>query len=121
MVYASRRSLCLLLSLLALAIEDSHAQSFVPTGNMMVPRYGNSATVLQDGRVLIAGGGSGAEIYDPVSGTFTETGAPIQQRFGQAAVLLRDGRVLLVGGCQCTMAELYNPKSGTFTRTGDML
>src|SRR5215471_12996749 len=104
MVYISRRSFCLLLILLTLAIEDSHAQSFVPTGNMMVPRYGNSATLLQDGRVLFAGGEYGAtgsaEIYDPLSGTFAKTGAPIQRRSGHVAVLLPDGRVLLVGGCQ---------------------
>ena len=128
MVYAFRRSLCLFLSLLALAMEDSHAQSFVPTGNMLAPRYGNSATLLQDGRVLIAGGehgpgaAPGAEIYDPGSGTFAETGAPIQSRIFHAAVVLGDGRVLLVGGCQpcAAMAELYNPKNGRFTRTGDM-
>src|SRR5215475_3823031 len=103
MVYLSRRSFCLLLILLTLAVADSHAQSFVPTGNMMAPRYGHSATLLQDGRVLIAGGpyaGSTAEIYDPVSGTFAKTGALIQQRFRHAAVLLPDGPVLLVGGCQ---------------------
>jgi len=116
------------LILLALAVTDLRAQSFVPTGTMARQRYGNSATLLQDGGVLIAGGDnfSGlapyAEIYDPLSGIFRETGAPIQRRSGHAAVLLRDGRVLLVGGCQpcAAIAELYNPRTGTFTRTGDM-
>jgi len=125
-----RGSFCLYLTLilLALAVTDLRAQSFVPAGTMTRPRYANSATLLQDGRVLIAGGeydaglAPSAEIYDPVSGTFAEMGAPIQRRSGHAAVLLRDGRVLLVGGCQpcAAIAELYNPGTGTFTRTGDM-
>ena len=128
--YNSHRSFCLYLSLilLALAVTDLRAQSFVPAGSMTRPRSGNSATLLQDGRVLIVGGDTtrglppSAEIYDPVSGTFVETGAPIQQRGDHSAVLLRDGRVLLVGGCQpcAAIAELYNPRTGTFTRTGDM-
>jgi hypothetical protein len=93
---------------------------------MTRPRSEYSATLLQDGRVLIAGGDPdktpSAEIYDPLSGTFAGTGAPIQLRIGHAAVLLRDGRVLLVGGCQpcAAIAELYNPKTGTFARTADM-
>ena len=62
MVYVARRSLFLLLVLLALPNVDSHAQSFVPTGNMMMPRLGHSATLLQDGRVLVAGG------YNPIDG-----------------------------------------------------
>jgi len=73
----------LLFILLVLALEDSHAQSFVLTGNMTVPRLAHSATLLPDGRVLIAGGADGngandrstAEIYDPATGTFTQTGA----------------------------------------------
>ena len=98
---------------------------------MTRPRTGNSATLLQDGRVLIVGGETTpqlthtAEIYDPVSGTFVETGAPTVWRIGQGAVLLRDGRVLFIGGSfwylpPTAIAELYNPKTGTFTRTGDM-
>lgn len=55
--------------------------TFGATGNMTTGRYAHTATVLDDGRVLVAGGfGSGfdaqatAELYDPATGTFTPTG-----------------------------------------------
>ena len=135
--YDSQRGsfyLSLSLILLALAVTDLQAQSFVSAGTMTRPRTRNSATLLQDGRVLIVGGDTTpglsptAEIYDPVSGTFTETGAPTVWRGGDGVVLLRDGRVLFMGGSSfefpykssSAIAELYNPKTGTFTRTGDM-
>ena len=141
MVYVARCSLFLLLVLLALPTVDTHAQSFVPTGNMMMPRLGHSATLLQDGRVLVAGGDiinfkgpsdgyslhatSAAEIYDPATGTFSETGAMTAARAWHVAVLLQDGRVLLVGidywQCECIpTADLYDPVTGKFTTTGHM-
>jgi hypothetical protein len=127
-------SFCLLLILIGLAVTDVNAQFFVPTGRMTRARNGHSATLLQDGRVLIAGGcdpfplscrdsSSSAEIYDPDSETFSETGSMIFPRRVHSAVLLLDGRVLIVGGCSgdCSgSAELYDSASGTFSRTGDM-
>jgi len=120
-----RRSSCLILVLIGLAVVDLQAQVFVPTGRMTRGRVTHSATLLQDGRVLIAGGeptGS-AEIYDPDSGTFAETGAMSSVRASHTAVLLRDGRVLIVGGCRlvCPInAELYDPNTGKFTTTREM-
>src|SRR5262245_23107500 len=129
----TRRSFFGVILLLMLTVTDVKAQVFVPTGHMIQARRGHSATLLQDGRVLIAGGcdplfcrdaSYSAEIYDPASETFTATGAMTFPRTAfHSAVLLLDGRVLLVGGCsgECSSsAELYNPATGTFSRTGDM-
>ncbi len=103
---------------------------------MNTARAQGTATLLSDGRVLIAGGeteGSDglldplatAELYDPQSGTFSPTGSMTAARFGHAATLLSDGRVLISGGTYGGMtslasAELYDPKAGTFSPTGSM-
>ncbi|HEX6895926.1 MAG TPA: kelch repeat-containing protein, partial [Bryobacteraceae bacterium] len=94
-----------------------------------------SATLLNDGRVFIAGGinsPSGVELYDPASGKFTAAAAPIQPHgYAHTATLLNDGRVLLVGGltlpgtggsCSDTSAgaEVYDPKSGSYSRVGPL-
>jgi hypothetical protein len=54
--------------------------TFVRTGSLTTLRWGHTATLLKDGRVLIAGGQNSntlatAELYDPASGTFTSTGS----------------------------------------------
>ena len=91
---------------------------------------GQSATLLADGRVLLAGGcGTAAEVYDPATGTFSLTGSLTASRGGSAATLLDDGRVLFTGGYNCApagedgiwaSAELYDPATGTFGPTGSM-
>ncbi len=116
-----------------------HAQSWSVTGSMGAQRAFFTATVLNDGGVLVAGGrnrqlyGLGtAELYNPATGTFSTTGNLNDRRADHAATLLKNGKVLIVGGdftvfmnsgtqhlCLAS-AELYDPSTGTFTRTGSM-
>jgi hypothetical protein len=105
------------------------AQNFTLTGSMTVAREGHTATLLNDGTVLIAGGFNGngflagAELYNPATGTFTLTGSLNEAREGHEATLLDDGTVLIAGGFNGTTlasAELYNPATRTFTLTGSL-
>ncbi len=101
---------------------------------MAQARAEHSATVLADGRVLLAGGAlvrnedyeaiSTAEIYDPASRTFAPAGAMQVARRSHAAVLLRDGRVLVAGGYQpiesLDSAEIFDPATGAWARVASM-
>ncbi len=77
-----------------------------PVAPMTQARSVHSATVLQDGRVLVIGGLQGdwslptqsAEVYDPVRNTWTPAASPSRTRGWHLAALLRDGSVLTAGG-----------------------
>lgn len=90
--------------------------TFTAAGDMTAARAGHTATLLQDGRVLIVGGDQTgtAELYDPSAGTFTPTGNG-STGHGGTATLLPDGQVLIASG---TKAELYDPSTGTFLPAG---
>jgi N-acetylneuraminic acid mutarotase len=91
-----------------------------------------TATLLSDGRVLVAGGYdvnfsalASAELYDPASGTWTATGSLAVARQGQTATLLSNGKVLVAGGLDSSFsptssAELYDPAAGTWSPAGTM-
>ena len=62
--------------LLASAAMADMPGTFQATGNMTVDRFAHTATLLPNGKVLIAGGmsaGATAELYDPATRTFTRT------------------------------------------------
>jgi hypothetical protein len=104
----------------------------ITTGaHMLEPRSGHTATLLRDGRVLIAGGMrrnqdfyKTAEIYDPSREDFKKTGDMTVQRVGHVAVLLRSGQVLIAGGWigrdTTDTAEVYDAATGRFTPIAHM-
>ena len=97
---------------------------FIYTDNLNTARDEHSATLLNNGSVLIAGGSGGdnelasAELYNP-AGTFTPTGSLNTARYEHTATVLPDGTVLIAGGYGSAgvlaSAEIYNPTAGTFT------
>jgi len=103
--------------------------TWTATGSLVTPRDSHTATLLADGKVLVASGLLGllasAELYDPASGTWTKTGSLANARQSHTATLLANGKVLVAGGFSniggdLASAELYDPASGTWTETGSL-
>ena len=117
----------------AAEIYDS-ATRFKRVGDLGLERVCHSATLLKDGKVLIAGGATGmiygvshhtAEIYDPEKATFAPTGDLTKARTCASAILRDDGTVLIKGGysrsttdgpqVDLSDSEIYDPTIGKFT------
>ena len=122
-----RVALCALAVVLFGATNPARGDSFKYTGAMNRARYTHTATLLPNGKVLVAGGydvissryESSAELYDPTSGTWTATGAMRTARGSSVATLLPNGKVLVAGGTDLntalSSAEIYDPATETWT------
>jgi len=99
-------------------------QDFAATTPMAFAHYGQSATRLADGRVVVVGGNTTqTELYDPVAAAWTTQGPTAAAHSSHGAALLADGRILVVGGTQFAQpaAELFDPAAGTWSAAAAML
>jgi chitodextrinase len=102
--------------------------AFSAAGSLATQREGHTATLLPNGKVLVAGGtllGASAELYDPATNTWSAAGSPATVRYYHTATLLLNGKVLIAGGSlggtpDLASAELYDPTSNTWSAAGSL-
>src|SRR5262245_48112624 len=144
------RLMCLILALAGLlsgiilapdragrASAQAPGPSWSLTGSLFRARTGHTATLLANGKALVAGGYNDAapplnseELYDPATGTWRSAGHLNSIRFGHTATLLPNGKVLVAGGANrffpppisvLNSAELYDPATGVWSITGALI
>ncbi len=113
---------------------DLASGTFSAAAPMTTPRMAFTATALNNGKVLVAGGLDNssnvldsAELYDPAERKFVAVSNPMSdRRVFHTATLLPSGKVLLTGGATnlsgdtTNSADLYDPASNSFSPTSAM-
>src|SRR5437899_8995950 len=112
--------------------RDAAGASFSNATPLIIARGSQRATLLSNGKLLIAGGLtnggltlSAAELYDPAMGIWTAASSMNASRAHHTATMLPDGKILVAAGYSSaygalSSAELYDPIAGTWTNTGSM-
>lgn len=103
-------------------LYDPAVQAFAPATSTKVPHSGHTATLLPDGRVLVAAGGNArAEIYDPATKLWFVTAVMNASRTAAGATLLSNGQLLAAGGTRSAPdAERYDPAADTWEAAASM-
>ena len=114
-------------------LYDPDTEMWSPTGSLDTGRHSHSATPLENGLVLVAGGGNtdlalvldSAELYDPDTEMWSLADSMAEARFIHTATPLPNGKVLVVGGaddcCVLGMAELYDAEIDQWSVTGSLI
>jgi large repetitive protein len=110
---------------------DPAKDAWVKLPQMPFAETGATATRLDDGRILVAGGVGdngvlqAAAIFDPSTDSWAPTSPMRTPRYAAVFVLLKNGQVLVAGGSSgpgqpLSEAELYDPNKGTWRSAGTM-
>ncbi len=110
----------------AAEIYDPSTNTWASAAAIPGARAYHTATLLQNGKVLVAGGQNGSTsylgsvyIYDPVSNTWTAAAQLPSRRSQHSATLLASGRVLVVGGNRASWT-VYDPITSTWSSEASM-
>ncbi|NUO49396.1 MAG: hypothetical protein HOV80_11125 [Polyangiaceae bacterium] len=115
-----------------LVVDDALAAGAWETvGELKLAREDHTATVLEDGSVLLIAGRrpspmATAEVFDPISHTSKLLEQLFEARAEHTATLLDDGRVLVTGGSYdqpddlLDSVEIYDPALGTWSQAAPM-
>jgi len=107
-------------------LYDYSTEDFTRIGNTVIEKYKHTATLLPNGKVIIAGGSDiwggsylNTEFYDPDTKSFFLGPLMILGRAGHTATLLKDGRVLIAGAANVSWGsyggELFNPTTNNIS------